>query len=146
MAIELEANGATKIADTGLGDVGAGDIFNDFDKWQDEHLWKSLGGNEDLEESGLEIGIDTDSRRSKLRQDVQEAVVVSNTLLTAESEPEKRNIELKLPTGMTYQSGDYLAVLPMNNTKNIRRVLKWAHLPWDAMITIKSGQNTTLPT
>ncbi|KUJ12657.1 putative cytochrome P450 oxidoreductase OrdA-like protein [Mollisia scopiformis] len=143
---ELEAHGATKITDIGLGDVGAGDIFNDFDKWQDEQLWASLGGDAELEESGLEIEIDTDSRRSKLRQDVQEAVVISNTLLTAESEPEKRHIELKLPTGMTYQSGDYLAVLPINNTKNIRRVLKWAHLPWDAMITIKSGANTTLPT
>jgi len=51
-----------------------------------------------------------------------------------------------LPTGMTYKAGDYLAVLPMNNPKNIRRVLKWAHLPWDTMLTIKDGANTTLPT
>lgn len=146
LANELQSHGATKITDTGLGDVAAGDIFNDFDKWQDEQLWVALGGDAELEESGLDIEIDTDSRRSKLRQDVQEAVIISNTLLTAESESEKRHIELKLPTGMTYQSGDYLAVLPINNTKNIRRVLKWAHLPWDAMITIKSGANTTLPT
>jgi cytochrome P450/NADPH-cytochrome P450 reductase len=34
----------------------------------------------------------------------------------------------------------------MNNPKNIRRVLKWANLPWDAMLTIKAGANTTLPT
>ncbi len=47
---------------------------------------------------------------------------------------------------MTYKSGDYLAVLPMNNPKNVKRVLKWAGLPWDAMLTIKAGSNTTLPT
>jgi len=127
--------------------VAAGDIFNDFDKWQDEQLWPALGGDSDAEyESGIEIEVDTDSRRSKLRQDVKEAVIVSNQLLTAEGEPEKRHIVLKLPTGMDYKTGDYLAVLPINNQKNIRRVLKWANLPWDAMLTIKTGTNTTLPT
>ncbi|KAF8850100.1 fatty acid hydroxylase [Acephala macrosclerotiorum] len=143
---ELEGHGAVKITDIGLGDVAAGDIFNDFDKWQDDQLWPALGGDEELEEESLDIEIDAESRRSRLRQDVQEAVVISNTLLTAENEPAKRHIELRLPTGMTYKSGDYLAVLPINNTKNIRRVLKWANLPWDAMVTIKSGANTTLPT
>jgi cytochrome P450/NADPH-cytochrome P450 reductase len=34
----------------------------------------------------------------------------------------------------------------LNNQKNIRRVLKHYGLPWDAMLTIKAGQNTTLPT
>ncbi|KAN0120409.1 fatty acid hydroxylase [Hyaloscypha variabilis] len=143
----FESHGATKIAEIGLGDVAAGDIFNDFDKWQDEQLWPALGEKGDAEdESGIEIEVDTDSRRSRLRQDVKEAVVVSNELLTAEGVPEKRHIVLKLPSGMTYKAGDYLAVLPMNNQKNIRRVLKWANLPWDAMLTIKTGANTTLPT
>lgn len=106
-----------------------------------------MGGDVDAEEeTGLEIDIDTGSRRSKLRQDVKEAVVVSNKILTKNGVPEKRHIVLNLPTGMTYKAGDYLAVLPMNNQKNIRRVLKWAHLPWDTVLTIKSGANTTLPT
>ncbi|TVY52167.1 Bifunctional cytochrome P450/NADPH--P450 reductase [Lachnellula cervina] len=143
----FEERGATRISDIGLGDVGAGDVFNDFDKWQDEKLWDGLGGKGDSEaESGIDITVDTDSRRTRLRQDVKEAIVVSNELLTAEGEPEKRHIVLTLPTGMSYKVGDYLAVLPMNNQKNIRRVLKWANLPWDAMLTIKSGTNTTLPT
>jgi cytochrome P450/NADPH-cytochrome P450 reductase len=71
---------------------------------------------------------------------------MSNELLTSPGVPEKRHIVLKLPTGMTYQVGDYLAVLPINNQKNIRRVLKHYGLPWDAMLTIKVGANTTLPT
>jgi cytochrome P450 / NADPH-cytochrome P450 reductase len=53
---------------------------------------------------------------------------------------------LKLPTGMTYKTGDYLAILPINNSTTIHRVLKRFSLPWDAMLTIKSGSNTTLPT
>jgi cytochrome P450/NADPH-cytochrome P450 reductase len=143
----FEDHGATRIAEMGLGDVAAGDIFNDFDKWQDEQLWSALGVEKDTsEESGIELDIDTSARRSNLRQDVKEAVVVSNQVLTAEEEPAKRHIVLKLPTGMTYRAGDYLAVLPMNNPQNIRRVLKWANLPWDAVLTIKAGANTTLPT
>lgn len=46
---------------------------------------------------------------------------------------------------MTYKAGDYLAVLPLNHMMNIRRVLKRFGLPWDAMLTIKKGANTTLP-
>jgi cytochrome P450/NADPH-cytochrome P450 reductase len=142
----LEDSGATKITELGLGDVGAGDIFSDFDRWQDEKLWPALGGQIDpSEEPSLEIEIDTSSRSSQLRQDVKEAIVLSNDLLTAEGEPEKRYVSLKLPTGMSYKAGDYLAVLPMNNQKNVRRVLKWANLPWDAILTIKPGANTTLP-
>ncbi|KAH7346150.1 P450 family fatty acid hydroxylase [Rhexocercosporidium sp. MPI-PUGE-AT-0058] len=136
----FEYHGATQVAKIGQGDVGAGDIFNDFDKWQDEQLWSALGGDVEAEEElGMEIEIDTGSRRSKLRQDVKEAVVISNRVLTKNGEPEKRHIVLNLPTGMTYKTGDYLAVLPMNNSKNVRRVLKWAHLPWDTMLTIKTS-------
>ena len=142
----FEEHGATKITEIGLGDVGAGDVFNNFDKWQDEQFWSTIGGDIDTEESSLEIEIDTDSRRSKLRQDVKEAIVVNNELLTAKGEHEKRHITLKLPTGMTYKVGDYLAILPINNSKNIHRVLKHFGLPWDVMLTIKVGENTSLPT
>ncbi|KAL3421663.1 bifunctional P-450/NADPH-P450 reductase [Phlyctema vagabunda] len=139
-------NGATRITAAGLGDVAAGDIFGEFDKWQDEKLWPELGSNGDISsESSLEIDIDTDSRRSRLRQDVKEAVVVSNEILTASGVPEKRHITLKLPSGVTYKAGDYLAVLPINHSKTIRRVLKHYGLPWDAVLTIKPGANTTLP-
>jgi cytochrome P450/NADPH-cytochrome P450 reductase len=142
----FEEHGAGKIAEIGLGDVAGGDIFDDLDKWQDEQFWPSLGGEVDTEESGIEIEIDTASRPSTLRQDVKKAIVVRNELLTAQGEPGKRYIVLKLPTGMAYKVGDYLAVLPMNDQKNVRRVLKHYGLPWDAMLTIKVGANTTLPT
>lgn len=126
--------------------MARGDIFDDFDKWQDEQFWPSLGGEVDTEESGIGIEINTASRRSTLRQDVKEAIVVRNELLTAQGVPEKRHIVLNLPTGMTYKVGDYVAVLPMNDQKNVRRVMKHYGLPWDAMLTIKVGANTTLPT
>src|SRR5450432_3668143 len=102
----FEANGASRISAIGLGDVAAGDIFNDFDKWQDEVFWPALGPSspsQDEGDSGIDIEIDTSSRRSTLRQDVREAVVLSNQVLTAPGEPEKRHIVLKLPSGMSYK-------------------------------------------
>lgn len=77
---------------------------------------------------------------------MREAVVVSNVVLTTDAESKKRHIELQLPTSITYRTGDYLAVLPMNNQKAIQRVLKRFGLPWDAMLNIIAGGNTTLPT
>ncbi|KAF3492289.1 fatty acid hydroxylase [Arthroderma uncinatum] len=144
---EFERSGATRVAGTGLGDVADGDIFNHFDKWQDEQLWASIGGKAvPSEEDSIEIEIDTEARKSTLRQDVKEATIISNRVLTAAGLPEKRHIVLKLPTGMSYQTGDYLAVLPINDQRNIRRALNRYNLPWDALLTIRVGANTTLPT
>lgn len=126
--------------------MAAGDIFNEFDAWQDKTLWPALGGDDKDGETGFEVDVDTTSRPSTLRQDVKEAIVISNAVLTSETEAEKRHIELQLPSGTKYQVGDYLAVLPLNNTETVRRVFKRFGLPWDSMLKIKSGSNTTLPT
>lgn len=143
---EFEKNGARRIAPIGLGDVSKGNIFNDFDNWQDTELWTELDrATQDTTESGLEIEIDIDSRRSNLRQDVREAIVISNKLLTLSGVPEKRQLTMNLPTGMTYKVGDYIGVLPINNTKTVHRVLKRYGLPWDTTLTIKPGSTTTLP-
>lgn len=142
----FSANGATRLAALGLGDVAAGDVFNEFDIWQDGTLWPALGGDDGDGETGFEVEVDTTSRPSTLRQDVKEAVVISNTMLTPESDAEKRHIELELPSGTSYQIGDYIAVLPLNNSKTVRRVFKRFGIPWDSMLKIKPGSNTTLPT
>ena len=47
---------------------------------------------------------------------------------------------------MTYKAGDYLAVLPLNHGKVVKRVMSRFSVPWDAMIKIPEGQNTMLPT
>jgi cytochrome P450/NADPH-cytochrome P450 reductase len=95
---------------------------------------------------GLDVEIETGTRSNDLRQDVQEGVVKDTKTLTAAGEPEKNHIEIQLPTGMTYQTGDYLAVLPINNQAMVKKIMTRFSLPWDAQIMIKSGQNTVLPT
>ena len=148
----FEKHGGKRLAARGYADAANNDIFNDFDKWMDQELWPAIatkfGANnrDHLDFHGLDIEISTNTRSSDLRQDVSEAIVKDVQLLTAPGEPEKRHIELQLPTDMTYRAGDYLAVLPLNHSKIVKRVMNRFSLPWDAKINIKKGQNTILPT
>ncbi|KAI9715467.1 MAG: hypothetical protein M1812_005943 [Candelaria pacifica] len=148
----FEERGATRIATRGYADAAAGDMFNDFDGWEDKTLWPGIetafGGSNKVsdETSGLDVEITTQTRPSNLRQDVHTAIVLDAKCLTGDGVPPKRHIQFKLPTDMSYKAGDYLAVLPLNMSKNVRRVIKRFGLPWDAMMTIKSKRSTQLPT
>ena len=67
-------------------------------------------------------------------------------LLTMPDVPEKRHLEILLPSTMVYEPGDYLAVLPLNPEVNVQRIMKRYNVLWDAIIVIKSsGASTTLP-
>ena len=145
----LTEKGAIPIVQRGETDVALGKIFDDFDEWQDNLLWPAITGaarSDITEVEALEMEISTSARASHLHHTVQDALVLKNELLTPPGAPEKRHVEVKLPTNMTYQAGDYLAVLPINPTATISRVLRRFGLPWDAMMTIKKGARTTIPT
>lgn len=145
---ELAAKGATAITSRGESDVGQGNVFDDFDLWQDEKLWPALSADGDTAEvsEALDMDISTNARASHLRHNVQEALVLKNELLTAPGIPEKRHTEFQLPTTMTYEAGDYLALLPVNNVQTISRVLRRFGLPWDAIMKLRKGAHTTIPT
>jgi cytochrome P450/NADPH-cytochrome P450 reductase len=145
---ELAAKGAKAIAERGQSDVADGKVFDDFDSWLDEKLWPALSVDTDGTElaEGLDMVISTSARASHLRHNVQEALVLKNELLTGPDVPEKRQTEFKLPTSMTYEAGDYLALLPVNNVHTISRVLRRFGLPWDASMTLAKGAHTTIPT
>ncbi|KAI6781323.1 Bifunctional cytochrome P450/NADPH--P450 reductase ascE [Emericellopsis cladophorae] len=145
---ELSRGGAKRIAETGLGDVTVGDIFSDFESWQDEKLWPALGVHQPgmACEVGFDVHVDRSSRTEDLQVKADEALVLENQVLTAEGEPQKRMLTLKLPDGVEYNAGDHLAVLPLNDWSTVRRALSWAQLPWDALLTIPLGAKTSLPT
>ena len=148
----LEKRGAKRLAQKGSADAAEGDIFNDFDAWEDSIFWpamaKEYGGTTDSEISSerLDVQISTQHRSSHLRQDVQEASVVETGLLTSLGVPAKRHIEIKLPKGLTYRTGDYLAILPLNPPESVQRVMRHFSLAPDAALTITSREESTLPT
>lgn len=150
----LPVLGAKRIADRGSSDVSKQDTFGDFETWTSGKLWPALGpyvtSSEETSEFSaiptVEIELTTEERSSHLQQNVQWANVIDARVLTAEGEPEKRHIEIELPSNMTYSAGDYLAVLPLNPKEYVRRVMNHFNLPWDGMITIKPSSATSLPT
>ncbi|OLN93217.1 Bifunctional P-450:NADPH-P450 reductase 5 [Colletotrichum chlorophyti] len=144
----IEKLGGSRIAPLGLCDVATGNIFTDFETWEDDVLWPAMmerynavppeGPALSLEVSGL--------RKSALRQDVKEAHVLGNSTLThMDASGRKQKMEIQLPAGVTYEAGDYLAVLPFNSRDSVDRVMRHFHLTWDAHLTISANSLTSLP-
>ena len=149
----LEERGATRLVNMGSTDAASGDIFTDFETWEDQILWPALrdkyGSTEAEADNSLETTLDvevTAPRSSTLRQDVREARVEEVEVLSTSDATKKRHIEISLPSDMTYSAGDYLAVLPLNPKENIHRAMRYFGLTWDSMLTISSAGPTILPT
>ncbi|KAL4867453.1 hypothetical protein BDV12DRAFT_186636 [Aspergillus spectabilis] len=149
----LENAGASRIIERVAADVTQGNIFDAFNDWQDNNLWPALhkltGKSGDIggtTQKELKMQVDVQTRSSLLRQDVQLGEVSDVRLLTKPGAPRKRHIAIRLPTGLSYRAGDYLAVLPLNPSETVRRVINRFRLPWDATITIDPSAATSLPT
>ncbi|KAF2813329.1 bifunctional P-450/NADPH-P450 reductase [Mytilinidion resinicola] len=149
----LEQRGGQRIVEMGKANAAAGDMFTDFETWEDQVFWPAMTkkyGASDLPEgesfdASLNIEVSA-PRASTLRQDVMEARVVDTKVLSTPEVPEKRHIEISLPSDQAYSSGDYLAILPLNPKENVHRAMRYFGLPWDSMLTISTAHPTTLPT
>jgi cytochrome P450/NADPH-cytochrome P450 reductase len=148
----LAKNGGKRLVDREETDVQGDQIFNKFDDWQENKLWPALKhqfGSHTSEDAGnakaLSMTLDVQSRSSLLRQDTQLGEVAETSLLTGPGLSRKRHIGIRLPSGVTYRAGDYLAVLPLNPPSLVKRVQKRFGLPWDAVITIDKSNVTSLP-
>lgn len=146
----LEKLGGNRILPLATTDAADRDMFSDFETWEDESLWPALqkkyGAEDSADATGEDLSVDiTVPRKTTLRQDVEEAIVLSTKTLT-DAGSLKKHIEIQLPTGMTYRAGDYLAILPFNPKNTVSRVFKRFQLSWDAMLKISSDRPTTLPT
>lgn len=150
----LEQCGGERLVPMGGTDAADGNMFEDFETWEDGVLFPALKekyGGQDVEGSALDsLKIEiTTPRASNLRQDVREAIVVAAHPLTEGGSARRMHLEIQLPSDMKYSAGDYLAVLPFNRQASIMRTMRRFHLPWDAHITVHapkgSNAQTNLP-
>ncbi|KAH9209775.1 cytochrome P450 [Leptodontidium sp. 2 PMI_412] len=148
----LQKNGGTRLVPLGKSDVSTSDAFSDFETWEETQLWPTLGSSFKpgastnfaiSEVSGVQVNI-THPRQVTLHQNVAEGVVTRSETLTR-SGPVKKHVEIKLPPGMTYQTGDYISVLPLNPSKTVQRALAYFRLPKDSVVEIESATSTSLP-
>lgn len=145
----MSKNGATRLTERVALDVTSGNVFDLVDEWEEKALWPRLGGqksNANNSVKSLPLEIDVSARSNMLRQEMQLAQVTEARLLTRIGAMRKRHLQVLLPSGWTYRTGDYIAVLPLNSPQVVQRVMKRFRLPWDAALSIKPEANTSLPT
>ena len=134
----MSRHGGTKIIDRGEANA-AGDFFGEFETWA-EQFWKNMAAKPTEKKALLSVTF-TNNRSSLLQQSHhQTGSIVQNIELANMAHPlarSKRHIEIQLPQGMTYQTGDYLSILPANPPHNVKRVLRRCSLSPDTRIIIQ---------
>ncbi|CAE6454161.1 unnamed protein product [Rhizoctonia solani] len=148
----LEQRGAKRLLERGEADAGGDKFTEGFDEWE-EKLWAVLSKEYNVETKGVEtggvdiqfLGTPTDRAVTLRQPDSRLGSVVENRLLTPSNVSAKRHIEFELPEGVTYQAGDYLAILPLNPTEYVRRVLSRFKVSPEQQIMINAAGPTTLP-
>jgi cytochrome P450 / NADPH-cytochrome P450 reductase len=151
----LEAAGATRIHPRGEANA-RGDFFGDFEEWY-AGFWPAvdavLGQSTSVPaaQPQLDIRFVGNVRDPLLRQNgLALGTVVANRELVDLSKPgarSKRHVEIALPEGMSYRTGDYLAVLPLNPSEIIQRALVRFDLDYDSQVLLSMEHGDTfLPT
>jgi cytochrome P450/NADPH-cytochrome P450 reductase len=159
----------TKLEECGARRVhlrGEGDVRSDFDAqyraWHDS-LWSDLASTLDLPASAadpaaigprLSISLVNRQKTNPVIISYEAAparVAVNRELATAlDGQPVERStrhVEITLPEGTAYQTGDHLGVLPRNHPELIRRTMFRFGLDAGQYLTIvaRSGSHTHLP-
>ncbi|KAI7783172.1 cytochrome P450 [Diaporthe eres] len=136
----MEQLGATRIALMGLVDVSE-DILGPWEDWKAglvPVLRKLSGATAEVTAEEIEVEVVHPGAPAKLAgPEMASGIVLSNTeLVKAGVGPQKKHMEVLLPPGQRYQSGDYLVVLPVNPREQIRRVMNRFGLHPDDLLAV----------
>ncbi|KHE72043.1 bifunctional cytochrome P450/NADPH--P450 reductase [Halobacillus sp. BBL2006] len=152
---ELEVKGASRIVPRGEGDASE-DFEGDLEKWE-EKLWDSLAehfnleledANHDSNQVSMEFVSGVTHTPIARTHHAFTAVVSENRELLSSADRSTRHIELQLPSGVTYQEGDHLGVLPQNSEELVERALTRFDLKGEEYVVLgeDTGKATHLPT
>ena len=147
--------GATRLHPRGEGDVAA-DFDGELQNW-DIGLWPAVA-----EALGIDLAADPGAGRPRLNVEflpddrpspfvhalgAQPMRVLATRELTQAHDGVEvrpvRHIELQLPTGVSYESGDHLGVIPHNGAALVARVTERFGLDPDAWIRLDAAEGVT---
>jgi cytochrome P450/NADPH-cytochrome P450 reductase len=140
----LEKMGGQRCVPFGSVDV-KDDIMGPWEAWQDQ-AWAALreeyGQTGEIETSQLNAEITAPKFATTLGgSDISYGVVkVNKELGGSEVGLVKKHMEIELPIGTSYRSGDYMVILPLNNITTVKRVIKRFGLSPDDNVAV-SGTN-----
>jgi cytochrome P450 / NADPH-cytochrome P450 reductase len=151
----LTAAGAERLAARGEGDA-AGDLETQWEEWTDS-LWTELGRALSLGDSvtvarpapralTLRLHNRQTANPAVLAHQAKAAQVISNHALydhgLSDGSRAVRHIEVRLPEGATYATGDHLGVIPRNRTEVVGRVMRHFALDPGLWVEIGSARET----
>lgn len=153
----LNATGAQALLPRGEAD-GNGDFDNAVDRWMGD-LWRGLGqreGNAAPVAIDLTFLDDTGTRRTLLPANTRSVTVVSNRELVHSADgltdfngrtrrSSVRQLVLSLPAGMTYRTGDHLALYPKNSDALVERACRALRLKTTDMVRLPGHGPAHLP-
>jgi cytochrome P450/NADPH-cytochrome P450 reductase len=154
---DLEAHGAQRLHPRGEGDARA-DFDAAYRSWHGE-LWADLAEAFELPAdvaapvtAGPRLSVSIVNRQLTnpviMSYEARPAVIRANRELNAMSATRStRHIDVALPAGTTFRTGDHLGVLPRNSIELIQRVMRRFTLDAGMYLTIipNSGSHTHLP-
>ncbi|OJH42891.1 cytochrome [Cystobacter ferrugineus] len=153
----LSAAGAEALVARGEADA-RGDFFGDFEHWY-APFWETVGAALGVSSRAVSseplytVEVVPSSSAELVKQNKLElATLVDNRELVDMTSPlgrSKRHLAFKLPEGVTYAAGDYLAVLPENHPDLVERAARRFGLRTDAAVVLHSTRGamaSSLPT
>lgn len=151
----LQAAGAERLLERGAADARS-DFFGDFERWytpfwQTHNQTFAIASAEMSSKPLYEVELLPSSSDQLAQQTgLVFASVLENRELVDLSSPlgrSKRHIELRLPSELQYQAGDYLAILPQNHPSLVERACKHFGLkPEQTVILHPNRGSANLPT
>ncbi|KAI1340809.1 cytochrome P450 [Xylariaceae sp. FL0016] len=118
------------------------DLIGPFEDWRDE-LLASISGDEmqpiETGTSELEVIVQQPEQVDILAGEKSYTGIVreNKQIASADVGSAKRHMEIGLPEGVSYETGDYLVVLPTNTAATIRRAVFRFGLNMDDLVTVK---------
>jgi cytochrome P450/NADPH-cytochrome P450 reductase len=144
----MEKMGAQRCVPFGSVDVKE-DIMGPWEEWQDQ-AWAALrelyGHTGKVDSTQLSAEITAPKFATALGgPDIKYGVVkVNKDLGGSDVGLAKKHMEIELPVGMSYRSGDYMVVLPLNNMATVKRVIRRFGLSPDDNITVRGTNKAFL--
>jgi len=146
----FEKMGAKRFTETGLVNVKE-DIMGPWEKWS-EQMWndlrKSSGTTVEVLGGQLQAEITPPKFATYLggSEIGYGEVKVNRDLGGGEVGLAKKHMEIELPVGTSYRSGDYMVILPLNSITTVRRIMKRFDLAPDDNILITGTNKSFIAT
>ncbi|KAF9877148.1 cytochrome P450 [Colletotrichum karsti] len=145
----MDAAGAKRLTHLGTADTATTDVFSALEDWLENHFWpKMLDGPQEFDVNhGTDVDIEVTYEppsHATTRSGFVTAVVQGTCVLSSKGALPKRHLDLKLPDHVSYEAGDHLQVLPMNDPQLVQKALSRFNLSGDTRLTITSSTGRSL--